>query len=91
MCECIKEYRDLLTKKYGAKTVTIHGYNLICPRDGQKAYSATTTDVEVLIARTTKYGGPGTKKEKVSLLHIYCPFCGKPYKEDQGTPDGEEK
>ena len=86
MCKCIEEYRELITSQYDAKSVSILGYGLIIPRDGRKAYNATHTDVEVNTEYQTKAGKIRYKKEIVSLLHTYCPFCGKKYNDTEDKP-----
>lgn len=69
-CDCVSLVEEKIEEKLGVK----------CSAD----------NLEILSGRTfsnfsyEETCGKRKREKKIPVLHSYCPFCGKPYKKEEG-------
>lgn len=88
-CDCAKNYKEQLKeraksmKKFEGLDPDITESNTaFIFEDGGKVSSGHYTEFVAEAMYHTSSGKVRTKKEKFNVVHIYCPYCGKKYKED---------
>ena len=81
MCKCVENHKKeilekCLEKKFDGLKADITPANVAWMFDGGiKGFSKYLIEAETV----TKTGRPKTIKQKINMLHSYCPFCGEKY------------
>ncbi|WP_234121163.1 hypothetical protein [Clostridium hydrogenum] len=92
MCDCIKRIEKEIREKFhelchecgDVKTIEAHFENLYFDtEDNWKTKFSLPIKVEY--QRKTKKGAIQTRHKTLDMQAKYCPFCGKPYKEENGN------
>lgn len=104
MCDCIKQVPLNMRSKYiepnlkEGESIAEEGYSdglqnttLILGDDHSIGGSRTYHEYTFIKQWTGKKGQPLEKKETVSILHTYCPFCGLPYEAPPATNSATEE
>jgi len=77
MCDCISEVNKVLAERYGDPDAAVSvGFSF---KDSQLAVKPC--GMEARYHARKKDGTLMTKVTKVSIVPVYCPFCGKKYDE----------
>lgn len=74
-CRCVYEIQDKIKKALGVDNGVISNKDIMSGR----TYSTFQYNEP-----PKKEGGRPKKKEQL-MLHSYCPYCGKEYKEEKDT------
>ena len=82
-CSCREEVIANLKSRMAAKfpeaeitSVELNGYSVAMTND-RKAVMRLGTTADIQRLEKTRAGSMRTKKNKVTILFSYCPFCGE--------------
>lgn len=81
MCKCVENHRkeilnSCLEKKFDGLKAEVTPMNVAWMMNGtSKSFSEYLVEAETI----TKRGKPKIVKQKINMLHSYCPFCGEKY------------
>lgn len=87
-CECIKEVKESLKKRYAAKEDIEKVTDVSLENTALMFGSGPSTvelysEVKIEFDYKNKKGELKHKKEKANMSYKYCPFCGKSYVESE--------
>lgn len=87
MCNCIKEIKEDIKKKYEAKEEIEEVTSISIENTALMFNNNAPSTVELYSPMKIEYdyknakGQTKHKKEKANMSYKYCPFCGKAYSE----------